>query len=112
MSLIFGQSLGTDPTVMYDPASCAPAGPPTATPITWGPIFWPGPGGVGGVWSVGTPPLGGITGIRQVRRPDLLVTTPAPSFYTLGIGGKIYRLTWFTVFNSTTGKYDVEITIN
>lgn len=112
MSLITTQDLGTDATVMYDPAACAPAGPPTTTPITWLPVFWPGPGGVGGVWSVGVPPVGPVNGIRQVIKPNFPTPSTAPSFTATGAGGKIYRFTWLTVFNSTTGKYDVEITVN
>lgn len=94
--------LGTDPTVMYNPSSCEPVTAPTTTPLP--PCC---------SMCVCLPPLTPLTGIRQVIRPDVFSQPAAPSFWTGGLpGGKIYRLTWLTVYNTSTDKYDLEITIN
>ena len=92
--------LGTSDNFWYMPASCDVPSAPVAIPVA--------PTCVGCVPSL--PPLN--PAIRQVKLPDAGTTPAHSSFNTPGSNGKIYRLTWFTSWNSLSGKYDVEITIN
>ena len=88
-----GDGIGTEPTLYYNPASCEPVTAPTASPM---------------------PLPAGFTGIRQVLLPDVWSLPAAPSFRAGNIAGgpKIYRVTWQTIYNTSTDKYDVEITVN
>ena len=56
------------------------------------------------------PPL--TTGIRQVILVDGPPFTPAPSSITAIVGGKLYFLTWTTIYDPIFDKYDVEINVN
>jgi hypothetical protein len=99
-SPILTQFIGTDPATMYNPMSCEPVVPPFTTPLP--PCC---------SMCVCLPPLN--PGIYQVILPNSTPPSIAPSFWTGGLlGGKIYRMTWLTVYNTSTDKYDVEITIN
>ena len=109
-TVVLSSQLGTDAMSVYDPSSCSPPASPTTTTLSPCGFWSTGPGIP--VWIPCTPGRF-VTGIRQVIEPDK-GNPPAPSAISQGsiINGKIYRLTWFTIWNSLSGKYDVEITIN
>lgn len=87
-----GDGIGTEPTLYYNPASCEPVTAPTSSPMP-------------------LPPL--TTGIRQVILPDASLPMAPSSWGGNILGGlKIYQVTWQTIYNTTTDKYDVEITVN